>query len=47
MLDILECAGLPCDTNAACMEEVGSFSCQCNSGFTGNGTTCEGMYYVN
>ena len=43
-LDIRECDGTHnCDTNAQCMEEQGSFSCQCNTGFTGNGTTCVGM----
>ena len=26
------------------MNEPGTFSCQCNDGFTGNGTSCEGIH---
>ena len=32
-----------CDPNAQCTNIVGSFTCACNTGFTGNGVTCEGM----
>uniref|UniRef100_A0A0G4I061 EGF-like domain-containing protein n=1 Tax=Chromera velia CCMP2878 TaxID=1169474 RepID=A0A0G4I061_9ALVE len=29
-----------CDVNAACINSATSFSCQCNSGFTGDGISC-------
>jgi hypothetical protein len=32
-----------CDTNAACTNTAGSFTCACNSGYSGDGTTCTGM----
>ena len=32
------------DVNAYCNNTVGSFNCTCNSGYTGNGTTCAGKY---
>tara|TARA_B100000575_G_scaffold102752_1_gene81876 strand:+ start:37 stop:1881 length:1845 start_codon:yes stop_codon:yes gene_type:complete len=40
--DIDECAtGTDnCDTNAACTNTIGSFSCVCNSSYTGDGVTC-------
>ena len=39
--DINECAiGTPCGANAICTDTFGSFSCQCNQGFTGDGVTC-------
>ena len=31
-----------CHGNATCMDIPGSFLCTCNSGFTGDGVTCEG-----
>ena len=31
-----------CDTNAKCENTDGGFTCSCNSGYTGNGTVCEG-----
>lgn len=30
-----------CDANASCTDTSGSFVCECNNGFAGNGTTCE------
>ncbi|XP_072017387.1 lactadherin-like [Amphiura filiformis] len=42
-----ECA-LPadnnCDTNAACTNTPGSFTCACNTGYSGDGVTCTGKY---
>jgi hypothetical protein len=40
--DIDECAAGTdnCDTNASCMNTDGSFTCMCNAGFTGDGTSC-------
>ena len=45
-LDFDECAANfdNCDPNAYCNNTVGSFNCTCNSGYTGNGTTCTGKY---
>ena len=31
-----------CDTNAACDNTIGSYTCTCNTGYNGNGTICEG-----
>ena len=33
-----------CHPNATCTDTVGSFDCSCNSGFTGNGMDCFGVY---
>ena len=43
--DFDECAsGLTdCDPNAFCDNTVGSFNCTCQTGYTGNGTTCTGI----
>ena len=40
--DIDECAQgpSPCDVNATCTNSEGAYSCACNEGFTGDGTTC-------
>ena len=49
-VDFDECAANTdnCDDNAYCNNTVGSFNCTCNSGYTGNGTTCLGKcgYFV-
>ena len=44
MLDIDECSnnGSPCDENADCLNNDGSYTCTCKDGFTGNGTVCVG-----
>ena len=45
-LDINECSDPDlnvCDTEyGTCNNSVGSYSCQCNIGFTGNGSVCTG-----
>lgn len=46
-LDIDDCESKPCDSNATCSNTAGSFTCACKDGFTGNGTTCTGKYYLN
>ena len=42
LLDIDECAigADMCDANATCNNTVGSYSCTCNNGSTGNGFDC-------
>lgn len=37
-----ECDQFPCDDNAKCMNQIGSFKCSCLQGFTGNGSQCLG-----
>ena len=32
-----------CSPNAACTNTMGSFECECLSGFSGDGMTCEGQ----
>ena len=44
-LDINECTGTNnCNVNAECTNNPGSYACTCNSGYTGNGVDCEGVY---
>ena len=44
-LDVDECINpLTCHGDATCTNSEGSFDCSCNSGFTGNGLSCEGSY---
>ncbi len=40
--DIDECLYQQCDVNAVCNNTLGSFSCACSKGFTGNGMNCTG-----
>ena len=42
--DLDECASNSdnCDVNAACQNSVGSYSCTCKSGYTGDGKICNG-----
>ena len=32
------------ETRAACINTIGSFTCTCHSGYTGNGTHCIGWF---
>ena len=44
-LDINECQNATlndCDANASCTNTKSSYSCMCNDGYTGNGTSCDG-----
>ena len=44
--DVDECSSgmFPCDTNSNCTNTIGSFLCNCQSGYTGSGLTCEGLH---
>ena len=51
--DINECAlgTHGCSANGFCTNTIGSYTCQCNTGYTGNGFTCIGTllqkcYYI-
>ena len=45
--DVDECVlQSPCDSNATCTNTPGSYTCVCNEGYTGDGVTCTGTYYV-
>ena len=33
-----------CDSNATCVNTIGSFMCTCKEGYTGNGKQCEGLF---
>ena len=45
VLDINECLELsyPCASGASCTNTYGSYTCTCNSGYSGDGSTCEGL----
>ena len=44
--DINECMANTddCDTNAVCTNTPGSFTCDCNQGYSGDGLNCVGKY---
>ena len=42
VVDINECDMGLCSGNADCDNTVGSYTCQCQSGFSGDGETCSG-----
>ena len=46
-LDINECAdgSNDCSANAICTNTLGNYVCSCNQGYSGDGTTCVGMYF--
>ena len=46
-IDLNECTSGThnCDSNAACTNTAGSFTCACNVGYTGPGTSCTGMSF--
>ena len=39
-LDVDECSSKPCHANASCTDNQGSFDCECNVGYSGNGFNC-------
>ena len=46
--DIDECLNVTvtCGENAECLNTEGSYSCQCKSGFTGDGYNCTGLFHL-
>ena len=45
--DVNECedpGGNDCHQNANCSDTIGSYTCTCMLGYSGNGTYCEGKY---
>jgi hypothetical protein len=42
--DIDECLTNPCHFNAGCTDNDGSFYCQCDGGFLGDGFSCTGKH---
>ena len=42
ILDIDECISNLCDKNALCIDGINLYTCKCNKGFTGDGTSCTG-----
>ena len=42
VVDVDECDTGVCSENADCTNTVGSYTCQCQSGFSGDGQTCTG-----
>ena len=36
-----------CSVNAYCTNTIGSYKCQCNTGFKGKGRKCHGMFTLN
>lgn len=44
LVDKNECKALTsvCHAEAECFNNYGSYTCQCNTGFTGNGKNCTG-----
>ena len=45
--DTDECSDYPCDANGACTNIPGSYNCQCNDGFSGDGWACSGTILQN
>ena len=44
--DIDECLDVTCGENATCVNTEGNYSCQCDTGFTGDGYNCTGLVCV-
>jgi hypothetical protein len=44
-LDVNECLlNSTCDANARCNNTEGSYTCTCDSGYSGDGISCDGMH---
>ena len=44
LTEIDECLNDPCDANATCTNTAGSYTCECNLGFSGSGINCTSMF---
>lgn len=42
-VDIDECVSNPCHPNATCANINGTFTCECDTGYVGDGFTCQGI----
>ena len=49
ILDIDECGEKThnCHTEANCINTIGTFTCSCGTGFSGNGIMCSGKLMLN
>uniref|UniRef100_A0A665TPW8 Nidogen 2a (osteonidogen) n=1 Tax=Echeneis naucrates TaxID=173247 RepID=A0A665TPW8_ECHNA len=45
--DVDECSSSPCHVSAQCTNSLGSFQCQCQPGFYGDGFSCSQISHVN
>ena len=45
ILDVDEWSGNPCHPNATC-NNIGSYMCACNYGYSGDGFNCTGMQLI-
>lgn len=45
--DVDECTDQTdnCDSNSVCTNTESSFTCECDTGFSGDGVSCDGIYY--
>ena len=48
-IDLDECTtgSDSCDVNSVCQNTVGSYTCSCNAGYTGDGKPCNGILCIN
>ena len=42
-INLCEVGPTECHANATCLDRDGGYDCECNDGYTGNGTHCEGQ----
>ncbi len=45
--DTNECTNQVCSTYAQCLNTPGSYTCECGTGFKGDGITCNGNSFSN
>ena len=44
--DINECLSNPCHPNATCKNTNGTFTCECDAEYEGDGFTCQGIIFL-